>query len=106
MSKTIKNQRNWKFHQLQKQSNANFEVYRANPALCPSAVSMAQADLQKLLADAHFSQDDVCKVSFREGFRRDSKARLKVRNRRIEKRSARNKAMAEIRKMDFEVAED
>lgn len=106
MSKTIKNQLNWKVHQLQKQSNANFEIYRANPELCPNAVNMAQADLQKLLADAHITQGDVLKVSFREGFRRDSKARLKVRNRRIEKRSARNKVMAEVRKMDLEAVED
>lgn len=106
MSKTIKNQRNWKFHQLQKQSNDNFKVYRANPSLCPSAVNMAQADLQALLAEAHFTQADVLKVSFREGFRRASKARLKVRNRRIEKRSARHKAMVEVRNMDLSDVED
>lgn len=43
----------------------------------------------------------MCKVSFREGYRRDSKAKLKVRNRRIDKRSLRQKAMMEVRNMDM-----
>lgn len=103
MSKTIKNQRNWKYHHLFKQAAANFKVYRADPILSTDAIRFYQEDLNKMLADEHFTKDDVCKVSIREGYRRDSKAKLKVRNRRIEKRSARQKALVEIRNMDFEI---
>lgn len=101
MSKTINHQRNWKYHQLFKQVAANFKVYRADPVMGACAIRLYQEDLDKMLSDAHLTKDDVCKVSFREGYRRDSKAKLKVRNRRIDKRSLRQKAMMEVRNMDM-----
>lgn len=97
MSKTIKNQRNWKYQNLFKQAAANFKIYRADPVLSKDAIRLYQEDLNKLLNDTHFTKEDTIKVSFREGFRRDSKAKLKVRNRRIEKRSQRQKAMLDVR---------
>lgn len=97
MSKTINTQRNWKYFQLFRQSNENFKVYRADPLLSPNAVKLAQEDFNKMLTESNLTQDDVQKISYREGYRRDSKAKLKVRNRRIEKRSARQKAMIEVR---------
>lgn len=97
MSKTLSNQRNWKYHRLLKQATANFKLYKADPALSKDAMRLYQEDLNKLLNDSHFTKEETIKVSFREGFRRDSKAKLKVRNRRIEKRSSRQKAMIEVR---------
>jgi hypothetical protein len=97
MSKTVNNQRNWKYHHLFKQAAANFKLYRADPVLSKDAMRLYQEDLNKLLDDSHFTKEETIKVSFREGFRRDSKAKLKVRNRRIEKRSSRQKAMIEVR---------
>lgn len=97
MSKTINNQRNWKYHHLFKQAAANFKIYRADPVLSKDAMRLYQEDLNKLLDDSHFTKEETIKVSFREGFRRDSKAKLKVRNRRIDKRSQRQKAMLEVR---------
>lgn len=106
MSKTIKNQRNWKYHNLFKKAAANFKIYRADPVLGTDAIRLYQEDLNKMLADEHFTKEDVCKVVIREGYRRYSKAKLKVRNRRIEKRSARQKSLVEIRNMDFNVIDD
>lgn len=106
MSKTIKNQRGWKYHHLFKQAAANFKVYRADPVLSTDAIRLYQEDFNKMLAEEHFTKEDVCKVAIREGYRRYSKAKLKVRNRRIDKRSARQKALVEIRNMDFDGIDD
>jgi len=97
MSKTLSNQRNWKYQHLFKQAVANFKLYKADPAFAKDAIRLYQEDFNKLLDDAHFTKEESIKIAFREGFRRDSKAKLKVRNRRIEKRSSRQKAMLEVR---------
>lgn len=106
MSKTIKHQRNWQFFQFFKKANAGFKINRADPILAGRAVDIMQEDIRNMMKAANFTTDEERKVSYREGYRRDSKAKLKVRNRRIEKRSLRQKAMLEVRNIDFDLGDD
>jgi hypothetical protein len=100
MSRTLNNQRNWKYHQIFKKASDNFNSNKADPVVGVSAMRLFQEDLVKMLVDENFSKEDVIKVSIREGYRRHSKAKLKVR--RIDKRSSRQKAMVEIRNTEFD----